>query len=240
MDTLILLQGKGTDLKYDFAIPIHIKNLKLAFYTLSTYYSWANIRDKNNKLAYSRGGRKKVITIPKGAYDFTDIASYIAKNLKNNGDEDAFEISANNNTLHSVITIKKGKIHLAESSIKTVLGFTTDRELAAGTHNSDKEVSITSINRVLINCDIVNGAYQPTFAGSGSSQGSRLVQQNVIGSFYPSVEPGYKINIEKLKLFYTDVLDETVKSIRVWLTDQDGNPIDNGSEYLGIELHLKN
>ena len=98
------------------------------------------------------------------------------------GDEVPFELSASPNTFQSRLEIKPGyEVKCThESSLKTILGFTGD-EYNKGTHFSENVVNIMSITSILIHIDIINGSFV---------EGSK---KPVIYSFYPKINPGYKI-----------------------------------------------
>lgn len=232
MTTSILLTGKGSKLKLDLIDPLN-GDFAVALQSLSMYYSWPNIMESNNVLKYTVGEETKTITIPEGCYDIRDIAKYIKSELERLGDKDAFRLGANPNTLKAVFDIIKNDyvINIGDSSLKTVLGW-TEGNLTKGTHSSDKNVNITNVSEVLVHCDIAQGIYTPV-------NKTKLSPQTVLTSFHPNVAPGYKILIEPNKLFHVPVHQTVVKEIKLWLTDQDYNPINNGDEILTVKLHFK-
>ena len=231
-ETTILLTGKGTDLSFDFSEPLQ-GDYKIALQSLSTYYSWSNITDKNNSLVYEKDGDEKTIIIPEGAYDVKDLALFIRDKLKSLGDEDAFRLGASFNTGKAVLDIKEGyTVDMIKSSIGLILGFTEKmRYIGPVIQNSDEKIDITSVNEVLVHCNIVEGIL--------AAYDGKLSKRTVLTSFYPDVAPGYKINIDRTKLFYTPVRKNLIQDIRVWLTDQDYQPINNYDEKLTIKLHIK-
>jgi len=82
---------------------------------LETYYSFPNLSDENNVFRYSPGfievdstrQREWVeVQISEGSYDLIDIAETIKIAIKRNGhSDDTMKISANTNTLKSVMEI---------------------------------------------------------------------------------------------------------------------------------------
>ena len=71
-------------------------------------------------------------------------------------------------------------------------------------------VNILTINSILVNIDIISGSY---FNGS---------TQPTIYSLYLNVSPGYKIIEHPHNLLYLPITADTIHSITVWLTDQNG------------------
>ena len=230
--TTTILTGKGSKLNLDLTKPI-TGDLEVALQSLTTYYSWPNITGSNNVLKYAVGEETKTITIPEGCYDIKDIAKYIKIELKRQGDEDAFRLGGNLNTLKAVFDVMKDDcvINIGDSSLKTVLGWTSGN-LREGTHSSDKKVNITNVNEILVHCNIIEGIYS-------TIDKTKLSRQTVLTSFSPNVAPGYKIVIEPNKLFYVPVHSTVINDIKLWLTDQDYNPIENDDEILTVKLHFR-
>ena len=94
----------------------------MALVNLETYYSFPNLSDENNVFRYSPGfievGRGDEddstrqrqwveVQIPEGSYDLIDIAETIKIVVKRNGHNDeSIKITANTNTLKSVLEIQ--------------------------------------------------------------------------------------------------------------------------------------
>jgi len=103
--------------------------------------------------------------------------------MKRNGHNDeSIKITANTNTLKSVLEIQ-GDFQVdfrVQRSIASVLGF-RNQVYKEGLHESESVVNILSINSILVNVDIIGGSYV-----NGKTQ-------NTIYSFFPNVSPGYKL-----------------------------------------------
>ena len=122
------------------------------------------------------------VLISEGSYDVIDIAETIKIAMKQNGHgDDAVKISANTNTLKSVLEISNNFMvdSLVRNSIVSVLGFA--QKIFKGIHESQNVVNILSINSILVNVDVIGGPYV-----NGRTQ-------NTIYSFFSNVSPGYKI-----------------------------------------------
>ena len=138
------------------------KEYEIALVDLDTYYSFPNISNHNNVIEYVliNTQEDKQIVVPKDSYSIMELIKERKRQLKINGDEDAFELSSSLNTFQSRLEIKPG--YIVNDSLKTVLGFTGDVYIE-GTHDSEKNLNIMSITSILIHIDIINGSY---FEGS--------------------------------------------------------------------------
>ena len=142
-------------------------------------------------------------------------------------DKDYIEISANTNTLKSEMFLKNNcEVDFRkDKSINCLLGFHS-KLYTSGFHESENIVNILIINSILVNIDIisasyVNGCTQPT-----------------IYSFFPDVSPGYKIIKNACNLLYLSITADTIHSIKIWLTDQNGNELTLQGENLSMRFHL--
>jgi len=112
--------------------------------------------------------------------------------MKRNGHNDeSIKITANTNTLKSVLEIQ-GDFQVdfrARNLISSVLGF-RNQVYKQGIHESQNVVNILSINSILVNVDVIGGSYV-----NGRTQ-------NTIYSFFPNVSPGYKIVENPRNLVY--------------------------------------
>lgn len=234
MHTSFILSNTSTDFTTinDSAVLDPNKKYEAALVYLSTYNSIPNVSWKrNNKFTYStdNGVSWKVINLDTGAYELEDINTEIKRRIKEDGDDEAaIEITANISTLKSVINIKRPGYQIdfrEEQTLGSLLGF--DKEvLSLGYHKSPKKVDITVISSILVNLDIITGSYV----------NGRLFP--TIHSFYPNVPPGYAI-IEEPKPIYYPVSRHDISRMRLWLTDQSGNPIDLAEERLTVRIHLR-
>ena len=88
-------------------------------------------------------------------------------------------------------------------------------------------VNMLTVNSTLVNIDVISGSYV-----NGSTQ-------TTIYSFFPDDPLGYKI-IENLhNLLYLQITADTIHSITIWLTDQDGNELNLGGENLSMRFNLR-
>jgi len=212
---------------------------------LETYYSFPNLSDENNVFRYSpsfvevsgRGDeddstrqRQWVeVQIPECSYDLIDIMETIKNVMKRNGhNDDAVKISANTNTLKSVLEISNDfQVDFrARNSISSVLGF-RNQVYEEGIHESDSVVNILSINSILVNVDVIGGSYV-----NGRTQ-------NTIYSFFPNVSPSYKIVENPRNLVYLPVILDKINKMETVVTNQNGRQLNLRGENLTIRYHLR-
>jgi len=206
------------------------KQYEVALVDLETYYSFPNISKHNNTFAYeiTHTNKSGIIEIPIGSYEFNGLNKEIARQLKMNGDEDAFKLIANHNTFKSILEIQPG--YAVEfnnrNSLKSVLGFTKDR-YPSGFHESENIVNILAINSIFIHINIINGSIV-----NGS-------QEPVVYSFFPKVSPGYKIIQKPVNPIYLPVAINTIRDFHVKITDQNHKLLDLRGEEITIRFHLR-
>ena len=131
-------QRISTKIKTTFNLTLELdrtRKYEMVLVNVETYCSFPNLSDESNVFRYSPGfiedGSTRQtqwveIQIPEGSYDLIDIAETIKIVLKRNGDnDDAVKISANTNTLKSVLEIESDfQVDFrARNSISSVLGF---------------------------------------------------------------------------------------------------------------------
>jgi len=148
--------------------------------------------------------------------------------MKRNGhNDDAVKISANTNTLKSVMEIQ-GDFQVdfrVQNSISSVLGF-RNQVYKEGIHES-QNVNILSINLILVNVDVIGGSYV-----NGRTQ-------NTIYSFLPNVSPGYKIVENPRNLVHLSVILDKINKMETVVTDQNGKQLNRRGENLTIRYHLR-
>ena len=88
-------------------------------------------------------------------------------------------------------------------------------------------VNILTINSILVNVDIISGSYV-----NGSTQPT-------IYLFFPNVSLGFKIIENPHNLLYLTITSDTIHSITVCLTDQNGYALNLRGENLSVRFHLR-
>jgi len=169
------------------------------------------------------------VQIPEGSYDLIDIAETIKIMMKRNGhSDDAVKMTANTNTLKSVLEIQDDfQVYVrVRNSISSVLGF-RNQVYEDGIHESQNVVNILSINSILVNVDVIGGSYV-----NGRTQ-------NIIYSFFPNVSPGYKIVENPRNLVYLPVILDKITKMETVVTDQNEKQLNLRGENLTIRYHLR-
>ena len=212
------------------------KVYEIALVNLETYYSFPNIDETNNVFVYSpnNGNSWEKIKIPVGSYEIEDLNNTIQFEMKKRwhydqiNNEYYINISANSNTLKSVLIIEQGyqvDFNQRNSSSK-VLGF-TGAKYEEGFHESENVVNILTINSILVNIDIISGSYV-----NGTTK-------STIYSFFPKVSPGYKIIESPVNLVYLPITLDTIDNLNVSITDQDNHLLNLRNEKLTIRFHIR-
>ena len=137
-------------------------------------------------------------------------------------------ISANSNTLKSVLIIENGyqADFKHQNSLARVLGFTKTK-YTEGFHESENMVNILGINSILVNIDIISGSYV-----NGTTK-------NTIYSFFPTVSPGYKIIESPVNLVYLPITLDTIDSLNISITDQDDRLLNLRNVKLTIRFQIR-
>ena len=192
------------------------KVYEIALVNLETYYSFPNIDDTNNVFVYSpdQGVTWVKIKIPTGSYEIDDLNNTVHLDMEKQGHYDEvnneyyINISANSNTLKSVLIIDAGyQVDFNQpNNLSKVLGFTGNKYVE-GFHESENVVNVLTINSILVNIDIIGGSYV-----NGTTK-------NTIYSFFPKVSPGYKIIESPVNLVYLPILIDTIANLNISITE---------------------
>src|SRR5579863_9908990 len=157
----LTLTGNTTDFTTSFQPPLKLdpkKEYEAAFLSLETYNSIPSITENNNVFKYSTdiGNTWKIIKLPVDAYEYTQIADEIQRQMTENDDfkrespegKTSFYINFSICRLSSLIEITNPTYRIdfgVENSIGSRLGF-NDEILSHGIHKSPNIVNITNIN----------------------------------------------------------------------------------------------
>ena len=179
----------------------------------TTYNTIPNVIDgKNNEfpVRLESNGGWKTIKLPTGAYEIDNIERYLKKELGGGN----ISLRPNNNTLKCELFCKYNvDFGQSPNTIGRMLGFTKTRTLEAYiTHESDAPVDIIKVN---------------------------AIQIHTLHSFYPTVEPGFKIVETPSNVIYLPVNVNSIHNITLSIVDQDGDNIDFRGEVITVRLHLK-
>ena len=198
------------------------------------FYHSAGRQPANSNPRPAGGNSWVKIKIPEGSYEIDDINNTIQHEIEKRGhydsinEDDYINISANSNTLKSVLILQKDyQVDFNhENSLAKVLGF-TGAKYTEGFHESENVVNILSINSMLVNIDLISGSYV-----NGTTK-------NTIYSFFPKVSPGYKIIETPRNLVYLPITLDSIDRLTVSITDQDDHLLNLRNEKLKIRFHIR-
>jgi len=138
-------------------------------------------------------------------------------------------ISANTNTLGSVVNITPATTKVdatVANSIALLLRFISV-VLSAGYIVSPNPVNIITINQILVNCCLIGNSY------------SNRAPFPSKYSFPINVNTGERFTKQPINIVYFPVVKFFLNSMRLWITDQDGNPNNLGGQNVVARLHFK-
>ena len=212
---------------------------EIALRRFESYNSIYNVTSVNNQFKYFNGTVNRTITIPPGAYEINAINTEIQRQMVLFGDYTSgatgntfsINISGNVSTLKTVITLANGYTvdFTIANSLINILGFTA-QVLNAPYNSSTNIVNIQNFNFILANTDLCIGSY----INSTSSQTLFVFSSN-------PVPAGYKISIEPYDPIYLPVTSykRNITDFRVWITDENMNPISFNGENITIVFHIQ-
>ena len=238
----MVCRGNDSKLRTQFSPTMDSRGCEIAVVGLSTYYSYPNVTEKNNRM-HIIGPHVKDTTIEfkKGCYEVSDISDVIRKKFgwekDEKKDESKIIFTADPITLRSHLTIKKSGVSETpwrvlfpvENSIGPLLGFTKEKwEFdGPGEWTSTNIANIQTVNNILVQCDVI----------SGSSINGKPAP--VIFNYSPNVAAGNKIVAEPVVPIYLPVSLDRIHELNVWVTDQDNELLDLQGEDLVVTFHMR-
>ena len=226
----IVCRGNDSKIRTSFSPIIETPRCEIAVVGLSTYYSYPNITDKNNKLDICDEKSHHKISLPKGCYEIDDINKYIKKLFGWKEGYEVVKIGSDTVTLRTHISITNKAWHVIfpeENSLGNILGFESGDYVGNKTYISQKIANILSVNNILVQCDVISGS---TINGKPSP---------VIFNYSPNVQAGRKIVAEPVVPIYLPVSVDHIHELSVWITDQDNNLLDLQKEDIVVTFHLR-
>jgi hypothetical protein len=241
----------ATDPSHDFVIdfepPIRLDNKpgclwSLALINLKTWYSFYNISAPlYNNATFTFNGNTH--TISPGVYNLFQMSA--AMNALIQTTDPGFFISLVPNDPHLTVLVNvitaAGILNIdpllpanAGSQLYKLLGFSD--ALAAvpmvgpSITEGDLVADVTNgIDVLYVNCNIVHGTY------TGQTTGE------VIFSFQPNKPPGRALDFTPINPLYLPIVEQSnyIRSIRLYITDNLGRPVDFNGETFSYILHCK-
>jgi hypothetical protein len=232
-----IVNDDKTDFTVTFNPPLELdnnKNYEIALLDLETYYSFPNIDVDNNTILYftninSHANNKgKEIIIPTGAHELDSLNAEIQKQLAANGDPEAIKFTFNPNTLLTTMEVKSGCIASFDHphSLGNLLGF-TKAIYKEGIYESEKLISILSVNSIFIHIDLITGSLV------------NGIPKQVIYSFFPKISPGVKLIETPYNLAYLPMTKKTINDLNIKITDQNNKLLNLRGETITIRFHIR-
>jgi len=230
-DFSILVTSNTSDFTTSIYPPIQLDDdWQVGLMNFSVYNNIQNITATNNIFKYSveNGATWTTITLTPGSYEIDTNNSDIDRLMTLIGDT-GITVSANTITLGSVVDIKPAATRVdftVANSLASLLGFNSVM-LTAGYNVSPNPVDIITINQILVNCDNIGNSYLNNSPFPA------------IHLFPINVNTGERFTEQPNNIVYFPVVKFLVDSIKLWISDQDGNPINLGGQNLVARLHFK-
>lgn len=228
----LIITGKGARIHTIFNPPIVLDgDYEMGLDSLYTYYAFPNLDEQVNGIKFLIKNVWHEVNVPTGSYELSGLAAELKRQITSlGGNESDFNLTANRNTLKSLLTIKNDlqvdfKV-ARERSIKDVLGF-PPKKYAAGVWTGAKIIQILNVNAILVYCDAITG--------------TRLngIDEPIIFTTFPSIPPGYKLIEKANPIIYLPLTTRIISSLTVWLTGQDKKLLDLRGEELTVTFHIR-
>ena len=228
----IIQSGNTSKLETDFTPNLELDgSYEIALHSLETYYSFANVDEKNNQLKVSldSGTTWNDITFAVGSYEHKAINDELQRMVVVlGGKKEDVILKANRNTFQSILIVN-GSVQVdftGDKSIRDILGFEA-KIFGKGRHLSKNTVNIMRINSIFLHTDVISSTYL------------NGIQAPVLYSFYPHCAPGMKIVIQPKVLIYLPISVSVISRLTSWLTGQDLELLNLRGEVLTIKYHLR-
>ena len=226
-----LQRGGERNVSHDFTInfqpPIHLRsgNYKAALNKLITMsYSWYNIDASygNNKIRWRKKTEEwQTLIFPNGMYDYKDNNSSLQTQTgkvdqKDKESDYIFTLYFDMTIFRVVILMHENyELDLSEGKFAELVGY--EKKILTGKKNfvAAMTPNITrSVDWVFLHCDLI-------------SRRANDVSSDVLYSFSTTgVEVSHPFEKEPYRLEWHPVNKSMIDSIRIWVTDGRGNPLD--------------
>ena len=241
MNTIeFILKGPGSDLRVDFREPILIPEGFHGIIGLKGFVCYNSIPNltwnKNNSLRIKApGGIYETFKFPTGAYELSSIYIQLKEYFEEhypdlkNVDENFILIGDQATSKTEIIFKDDYGINFdVDHSINNVLGFKKeDKFEGKGKFVSENIVNISSVTQLIFCCDVTEGGYVND------------IQVPFLYNCGIDVPPGYQMKRELTKITYKVMNTRQICSIRCWILDEHGSPINLREDTLVVTLSLK-
>lgn len=226
-----IFTGKTSNLSTDYNPPIYLEedaDYEIALVNFDSFYSIPNIDPNNNNFKWwSEEGVERVAKIPEGAYEISNLADAIQKEISKRDDNAIIKIDLEPVTSKVIIHTNRKISFEIKNSVGPVLGFNNQTVEPDHSVEGNSTVSILKVSAICIDCNIAGGSFL---------NGKPV---HVIHQFYPSVSPGFKLIENPAQPIYFPIVVKAITNITVRIIDQDGNLLNFRDDICTIRLHLR-
>jgi hypothetical protein len=238
----------ASDFLVSFFPPIELGSLawQVALLQFDGWFTTFNITSGNAVLVWSLDNNVTPISIPvpDGNYAVQDLNDLLAQSMRNNGGTGTDPITGrvtygvtilpNFNTNRVVIvidnTVGVGNTFTFDLSVvgnlSTLLGF--NPSVITTTTNGPFEPRFNAgVDQWQVRCDLIRNSY------------SNGIEADILFNFVPQVPPSAHVTIQPLHLSYLQVNKSQINSVRIRLTDQNGNLLNFNGQNVVVTLKLK-
>jgi hypothetical protein len=231
LDSTVANATETANFAVRFSIPISLEGLKwnIALCKLTTYYSWYNISAAigNNTFVYNNGSVDRTLTLEDGTYMFEELVSQIQDLMVALGDytvvsgQNVFDINFSLDPSDGFVTVlltNGYSIDFTDLDIRTIFGADSAIYNTSVTFPNPADIR-NGVDTILVHLDTISGN---SYLNGNSS--------DVVYSFSPFVDANGIIDIEPSGPYVGVSCNNQIEQMRVYLTDQNNNPISlNGS-----------
>ncbi len=219
--------GKSSNFTVRYSPPIILdqqKRYEVALISLAHWNELPNISPTifgtgNNTFKYYDGSSfSAAITIPTGIYSIEELNTEINRLISlDGGTANNILLIPNYSTLKVDIELKNNyQLDLTTSQLYKTLGWTSQIVSTQGLNGGINLADISNgVTNYVVHCSIV----------SASESLSNGEQSDSLYSYVPNVSPGSLIEIIPFNLYHIGTNTNTINSINIRLTDQDGNEL---------------
>ena len=238
-----ILKGKGSDVSSDFRepiiIPTEVYEARIGLKNFATYNNIPNIeQNQNNQLKVKVPGHNyELFELATGAYELSVIYEQLIEwievkypDLK--GVRETFKLLGNDATSKAEFIFKDdfGIDFNVKYSLSELLGFEKTKKIEGkGRYIGTTIVNIARVTQLIFNCNVtdsnfINGQEVPFLYNCGID-----------------VPAGYRLAREITDISYKKLTTSQLSTIRVWIVDQNGIPVNLRADdfIVTLSLHLR-